>query len=134
VTVPLEHELQTQGFSHAKNHYFLLKKGIYLTKEGKLFSCYMEGVSTPLCMDNLDIKYEEREYTDPITKRKETMKVKVISNLKFDSEIIDVLVGRKLADVFTKIRIDKTGFITIILLMVSIILSIISIGVSYVYH
>lgn len=134
VVIPLEHDLQTQGFSHAKNYYFLVKKGIYLDEDNKLYSTYFEGVSTPLMLENLETTYEDREFIDPVLNKPMTQKVKVINGLKFDSEIIDVLVGRKLADVFTKIRIDKTGFIVIMLLMISLILNIIGLGLTYVYR
>lgn len=120
-----------ESFRESKNTYFTLKDGIYISKNKVLTSVYLEGVCLPICHKQLDIKQIDKEYTNPKTGEKETMKVPMINNLKFDTEIIDILVNRKLADEFTRKKIDAKGTILIVGVVFLIVLSFINIGVNF---
>lgn len=101
------------SFTLHNNTYFVIPEGTYISKNKILFAIYMEGVSTPISHIDVHTKYETRNYYDPDTGEQKTAKVAVVNNLKFDSEIVDILLNRHLADEFTKSSIDGLSIILI---------------------
>jgi hypothetical protein len=118
-------------FSHDGNTYFSIPEGMYLNKKKYLLAVYLEGISTPLSHKNIKKKKELRKIINADNK-KEIIEVDIIEGLKYDSEIIDILLNRGLAEKFTEIRPDKTLFIIIVMLIFSIIIGIVSVGVEFV--
>lgn len=113
-----------------RNTYFSVPEGMYLGKKRFILAVYLEGISTPLSHKNIKKQTVERiiEMEGGI---QEKVKVDIIEGLKYDSEIIDILLNRGLAEKFTEIRPEKTIFVMIILLIINIIVGIVSVGVQF---
>ena len=112
--------------------YFIEPSGMYVSNNHVLCSIYLEGISTPMSHKNIVIQYEERNYIDPMTGEERTTKIPVIGDLKIDSELVNILLNRKLADEFTKTALDKKGIAMFVLLLGILVVGIIGIGVNYV--
>lgn len=110
--------------------YIIDNESIFLSQNGTRVSVYMEGVSTPLKLNNIERKTELIDYID-LYGNKQQSTVNRIKGLKFDSKILNTFANRKFAENFTVQPVDKFQFIMLILGIVSIILLIANIGVSY---
>jgi len=122
-------------FSYKENTYFLVPEGVYLNaseKDKVIVSVYLEGISTPLTHKHIKRKMVKRIIVKEGNKT-ENVNVSIIDGLKYDSKIIDVLLNRGLAEIFTRIREDKIIYLMFMLIIISMILTIVSIGVSYYY-
>ena len=84
-------------FSVDGNTYFTLPEGMYLGKKKLLLAMYLEGVSLPIGHKDIKWKKVEKKITNPETGEEEILEINEMDGLKFDSEIIDVLLGRGLA-------------------------------------
>jgi len=116
-------------FSIDGNTYFREPSGVYLSKNKVLMSVYIEGVSTPIGHNNIDRSLEKKTYIDPLTQKTKTVEVPRINNLKFDSEIIDILLNRHLADEFTRVAVDGRGILTVLILLAVLGVCIANLGV-----
>lgn len=116
-------------FRIEKNTYFNVPSGIYLSKNKVLMSIYIEGISMPI--DHNLITHEDIEVTitDPKTNEEKTSTITKINDLKFDSEIMDILLNRGLANEFTKAPVSIGSVITLILLFITMISSFACLGV-----
>lgn len=103
---------------------------MFLNPDKLLIGIYLEGISTPLSHKNVKRQTVERTVTldDGETK---TIKVDVIQGLKYDSEIIDILLNRGLAEKLTEIKPEKTIFVLIMLVIIGIIIGIVSVAVEF---
>lgn len=141
-------------FSEDKGAYFLLRKfdnkndcfhfnnGLYLidneaihiTPNGNRICFYLEGISTPIKMSNIE-KYEETiEYLNLLGEKKKVT-VQKIKGLTYDSKILEIATDRKLAKNFTDITPEGRLIIIILILsIVSLVLSGIGIAISYVFR
>jgi len=117
-------------FRVGKHTYFKEPSGMYLSKNKVLCSFYVEGVSVPINHTLLERKKEVKEIIDPNTGEKKFVSVDTISNLKFDSEVVDILLNRGLADEFTKVHLDARGLATIVLLILVVLLGLANLGVT----
>lgn len=123
---------QTQdAFSLDKNHYFIIPEGTYLNDK-ILIAFYLEGVSTPVSHQYIQREEVERSYIDRQTNIKKTIKLQEIKGLKFDSQLIDMLLNRKLADVFTRVHLDIPSLLLTVLLLIAVVTSIINLGMWFV--
>lgn len=118
------------SFSFDKNYYFIVPEGTYLNNR-ILVAFYLEGVSTPVNHSFIERKTETREIVDRDTKKKKTFKLDVIKGLKFDSQLIDMLLNRKLADAFTKVHMDIPSLLLTVLLLGTLVLGVINIGMWF---
>jgi len=118
-------------FRNDGHTYFSVPEGMYLGKKRLLMGIYLEGISTPLSHRNVKKKTIQRERTlsDGATEKYD---VDVIEGLKYDSEIIDILLNRGLAEKFTTVRPEKTIFVLIMLVIISIIVGIVAVGVEFI--
>jgi hypothetical protein len=117
------------SFRVDEHTYFIVPKGQFLSSNRVLCSVYLEGVSTPFTHANVVKKQEKRSFIDTAGRIKKVM-VTVIKGLKYDSQLIDMLLNRKLADEFTKVHLDLPNLITLILLIAILVTGIISIGIQ----
>lgn len=117
-------------FSRDGNTYFIVPEGVYLDTDRQLRSVYLEGISLPLSHKNVEKEIVERDYEDKFGKLHK-IKISLIKGLKFDSEILDILLNRGLAEKFAKVRVDRIQFVIIALLIINIITTIISVGVQF---
>lgn len=122
-----------ESFRFNKGLYIIHNESIHISKNGMRVSFYLEGISTPLSMENVEKYQEDVEYIDlDGTKQKTT--IQKIKGLKYDSKILDIFTDRKLSENFTKIDEKfKYGLITLILIIITLIMVVSGIGVSYYY-
>ena len=118
-------------FRNDGHTYFSVPEGMYLGKKRLLLGIYLEGISTPLSHRNVKKKTIQKERILPDGKT-EKYNVDVIEGLKYDSEIIDILLNRGLAEKFTTVRPEKTIFVLIMLVIIGIIIGIVSVGVEFI--
>lgn len=119
-----------EHFQVGKHTYFKEPRGTYLSENRVLLTVYIEGISIPISHQYIEKKIEEREYIDAYGEVQK-VKVAVIQNIKFDSEIVDMLLNRNLADEFLK---ETTPFSTIgliILISVNLALTCVGIGLHF---
>lgn len=126
VDIPFE----TKSFSLDGNTYFLIPEGVFLSKNNTLVATYLEGISLPLSHKNVEKETETREYEDKNGK-KHKIKIAVIKGLKFDSEILDIVLNRGLAEKFAKAKPDKVIFIVAVLVIINIIFTIGAIATKF---
>jgi hypothetical protein len=117
-------------FRYRKNKYIFDNKSIHITKNNARISVYLEGISTPLSMNNIEKFMEEIEWIDldGTVKKESVMKIK---GLKYDSSILDTFSDEHFADDFTKDKTKNLEIILLILGIISIIMIGICIGISY---
>ncbi|MFX0132516.1 MAG: hypothetical protein ACFFDN_02600 [Candidatus Hodarchaeota archaeon] len=119
-----------ERFSINQNTYFRVDDGVYV-KGTIRFLIYLEGVSLPIHHGYIERETRERTLTDKETGKEKKVKLAFIKNLKFDSKIIDILLNRHLADVFTKQHMDLPNMVIVILLVISLIIGFANIGMWF---
>jgi len=117
-------------FHHKGHLYFFNPNNIYISDNNNRCVFFLEGISTPLGHNNIEKEIVTKTYTD-IDGTKKDVKLIKIKGLKYDSRILDIFTDRKLAEIFTRIQMDKWAFYTFIFLCVLIGLSVANIGCAY---
>lgn len=117
-------------FRFRKGKYIFDNESIHLTRNANRISFYLEGISTPIKMSNIEKYLEEIEYID-LDGSKKTANVSKIKGLKYDASILDTFTDEHFAEDFTKMSMDNFQIYILILVIISLILSGIGIGVSY---
>ncbi len=103
---------------------------MFLNKDKLLVGIYLEGISTPLSHKNVKRTTVERSVTLDNGETK-IMNVDMIEGLKYDSEIIDILLNRGLAEKLTEIKPEKTIFVLLVMVIINIIITIVAVGVEF---
>jgi hypothetical protein len=125
---------KTDTFRFRKGLYIIDNESIHLTKNRTRICFYLEGISTPIKMSNIEKEIVEVQYMDLDGTMKIT-KINKIKGLKFDSKILDIATDRKLAENFTNIEEKlKFALITLIIVSVTMILTIVCIGIVYYFR
>lgn len=119
-----------EHFQVGKHTYFKEPKGTYLSDNRVLCAVYIEGISIPISHQYIKKKMEWREYIDE-NGEVQKIKVPVIQNIKFDSEIVDMLLNRNLADEFLKETKASSTIAIIILLCFTLAIGVINIGLHF---
>lgn len=121
------------SFRFNKGIYIIHNESIHIAKNGMRVCFYLEGISTPLSMENVEKYEEEVEYIDLDGSKQKTL-IQKIKGLKYDAKILDIFTDRKLSENFTKIDEKfKYGLITMILVIVVMILTVAGIAIGYYY-
>ena len=123
------------------NSYFRFRRGMYIidnesihiTSNGCRIAFYLEGISTPIKMANIEHEEKKVTYVD-LQGQPHTELIRYIKGLKFDSHILDTFCDVKFAENFTKETINKWEVFILILVLACIIISGISCFVSYFYR
>jgi hypothetical protein len=124
-----------------KNSYFTYRRGMYIidnesihiTSNGCRIAFYLEGISTPIKMTNIQRETKDVEYLD-LQGNKQKTTVQVIKGLKFDSHILDTFADEKFAENFTKEKIDNWQVFILIISIGVLIATIIGCAISYIYR
>lgn len=125
---------KTDTFRFNKGLYIIDNEAIHLTRNRIRICFYLEGVSTPIKMSNIEKEVVAVEYLD-LDGTLKTTKINRIKGLKFDAKILDIATDRKLAENFTKIDDKiKWALITFIITIISMVLIIVGIGVTYFFR
>lgn len=118
-------------FNHGM--YIIDNEAIHITQNGSRIAFYLEGISTPIKMSNIDRQIVEVKYTDLYGNEK-TSKVQKIKGLKFDSHILDTFANRTFAEIFTKHAMNSFQIILLILSIIILVEVNIGIAISYFYR
>ena len=122
--------MKNDSFHLDKNHYFIVPEGCYVSN-GVVCLNYLEGISTPMTHKNIETETITRKYKDTLSGNVKEVKISLIKGLKFDSKLIDILLNRNLADIFTKAHLDIPNLILTLLLVGTLVVSIINLGVEF---
>jgi hypothetical protein len=115
-------------FSYQQNTYFVSSQGTYLYGKKRLrVATYLEGISLPVQHSYIEREKVTKTIINRDTGKEEEVTLTQIKGLKFDSNVIDMLLNRHLADEFTKQHMDIPNLILIVLLVVALILGVINI-------
>lgn len=118
-------------FTLDENYYFIYSEGNYISKNSVKFAVYLEGISTPLNHGYIDKQKITKTIKSKITGLDESHTIVKIKGLKFDSNLIYMLLNRKLIEKFTTEHIDVKNIISIILSIIIMIIGIINIGMWF---
>jgi len=120
-----------KGFSVDENYYYIDRDGIYISDNHVACSVYIEGVSLPVGHENLEKETKTISYIESLTGKQRKRKVTKIKGLKFDSELLNMLVNEDLADDFIKTKVDMPNIILIVLVLGALVTGIINIGMWF---
>lgn len=126
---------------HKKHSSFRYNNGLYITDNdavhitdnGARVLVYMEGISTPLKMSNIERTKKTVEYYDLYGNKKKSV-IEKIKGLKFDARILDTFTDEKLAKLFTKQEINNFQFFILLFSIITMISVFISMAVSYFFR
>ena len=120
---------EKDSFVYGGHMYFVSSEGTYIS-DNLVISVYLEGVSTPLSHAQIEKEMVDREYEDSkgIVHK---VKLQLIKGLKFDSALIEMILNRKMSDVFTRSHLDFPNLILLIILIATLITSIVNIGLHF---
>lgn len=121
--------------------YFRFKKGMYIidndsihiTQNNIRISFYLEGISTPIKMSNIEKEILEVKYLD-LKGEERTSIVQKIKGLKFDAKILDIFLNRRFAEIFTRTPMKSLEFLLLIIGIVSLVMIGISYAISYYFR
>jgi hypothetical protein len=116
---------RTNCFRFRKGMYIIDNESIHITKNGTRVAFYLEGISTPIRMSNIERFTDMVTYTD-LYGNKQSSYVQKIKGLKFDSKILDTFCDEKFAQNFTKTSIDHFQLFIMIFGIVTMIISVIN--------
>lgn len=114
-------------FRFKNGKYIIDNESIHITANNNRMAFYLEGISTPIKMSNIEKEQQTVEYTD-LQGHKQKSIIQKIKGLKFDSKILDIFTNRQFAELFTKDP-HKHDF-QIYLLIIGIV-SLVMIGITY---
>lgn len=121
-------------FRYNKGLYIIDNEAIHLTNNGNRICFYLEGISTPLKMSNIERYTDTIQYID-LDGSVKTANVEKIKGLKYDSKIMDIICDRKLSENFTKIDEKfKYALLTFLFVIINLAMSGVCIAISYYYR
>ena len=111
-------------FRYRKGMYIIDNESIHIANNGTRVSFYLEGISTPIKMSNIERETSEVEYID-LSGEKRTSIITKIKGLKFDAKILDTFANRRFSELFTVVKADK---ITTLLFIFSLVIMCLCVG------
>lgn len=129
----LTQKSEYDSFRFKKGMYIIDNESIHITRNGVRVAFYLEGVSTPIKMANVEKESIEVKYTDLQGIEQKTF-IQKIKGLKFDSKILDTFANRKFAELFTKQPMKGFEIYILMIGIVSLVMIGIGYGVSYVFR
>lgn len=105
-------------FRFRKGMYIVDNEAIHIANNGTRVAFYLEGVSTPIKMSNIEKVTETVEYVDLSGEKRKSI-ITRIKGLKFDAKILDTFANRRFSELFTVVKADK---ITILLFIFSLVI------------
>jgi hypothetical protein len=121
------------SFRFNRGLYLIDNESIHSANNGMRVAFYLEGISTPLSMKNIEKYPEEVSYID-LDGSTQNITIQKIKGLKYDSKILDIFTDRKLSENFTKIDEKfKYGMVTLILVILTLVFTVCGIVIGYYY-
>lgn len=127
----LHPKFEIDYFRYNNGMYIIDSESIHITSNGCRVAFYLEGISTPIKMSNIEHEIKEVEYTDLYGKKQKSL-INKIKGLKFDAKILDTFTNRRFAELFTKQDINNFQMFILIIGIITMITSVIACIVSYV--
>jgi len=125
---------KNETFRYNKGLYIIDNEAIHLTRNGNRICFYLEGISTPLKMSNIERETKLITYIELDGTERET-KIEKIKGLKYDAKIMDIVCDRKLSENFTKIDEKfKYALFTFIFVILTLVMTGVNIAISYFYR
>lgn len=121
------------SFRFRKGLYIVDNEAIHISDNGARVAFYLEGISTPIKMSNIDKETKTVEYLD-LTGEKRKSVITKIKGLKFDAKILDTFANRRFSELFTVVKPDKAIMLLFIFSIAITVLSAVNILVSYFVH
>jgi len=122
---------KNDSFRFNKGLYIIDNEAIHITKNGNRISLYLEGISTPIKMSNIEKELANIDYID-LDGTKKKSRIMRIKGLKFDSKILDIFTDRKLSENFTNIKNTNLELFCLIIGIISLVM--IGIGYAFSYY
>jgi len=129
----LKHDDKTDFFRFKKGMYIIDNEGVHITDNNIRVAFYLEGISTPIKMSNIEKEQKEVEYID-LQGNVQKSFIEKIKGLKFDAKIMDIFLQRRFAEIFTKVKIKSSEVYLMIFSIILIAIGCINIGASYVFR
>jgi len=126
-----------EEFSIRKHTYFTDSKGSYIHPSGFVVAIYLEGASLPVhhgCLKYKKLKKQKVRRINPFSGKEEDYVIPertIIETVKYDSGLIDMLLNRRLADVFTRVHVDLPNLLLTILLVGTLAVGIVNVGLHF---
>jgi hypothetical protein len=124
-------KLELDFFKYRNGLYVIDNESIHITSNGGRIAFYLEGISTPIKMSNIERIIEEMTYIDLYGVKQKTM-ISRIKGLKFDAKILDTFANRRFAELFTKQPVNNFEFLILMFGLITMVVSIIGCIISYV--
>jgi len=132
--VPNNVDNSSYGFFRFRGGMYIIdNESIHIAGNGSRVSFYLEGISTPIKMSNIDRETKKVQYTD-LSGHKQTSIITKIKGLKFDAKILDTFANRRFSELFTVVKPDKAYLFLMVLVFVSIGLGVGNILASYFFQ
>ena len=128
-----KNDQEVDFFRFKKGQYIIDNESIHIANNGARVAFYLEGISTPIKMSNIERESITIEYFDLYGKKQKST-VQKIKGLKFDAKILDVFANRRFADLFTRQTINNWQFFLLLMGIISIVLMAVNIAVSYFFQ
>lgn len=123
----------SDSFRFNRGLYIIDNESIHISNNGMRVAFYLEGISTPLSMKNIE-KYPETVTYTELDGTTQQITIQKIKGLKYDSKILDIFTDRKLSENFTKIDEKfKYGLVTLILVILTLVFTVCGIVIGYYY-
>ena len=120
-------------FRFKKGMYMIDNEAIHITSNNVRVAFYLEGISTPIKMSNVEKETKEIKYTDLQGNEQKSI-IQKIKGLKFDAKILDIFANRRFAEIFTKQPMKNFEFYILIIGIVTLVMVGISYGVTYAFR
>lgn len=119
-------------FRFKKGMYIIDNESIHISSNGVRIAFYLEGISTPIKMSNIEKEIVEKQYVD-LQGNKQTSMIQKIKGLKFDAKILDIFANRRFAEIFTRTPMKGFELYILIIGIISLVMIGIGYGVTYVF-
>jgi len=113
--------------------YIIDNESIHIAGNGTRVCFYLEGISTPIKMSNIEKELLKVKYKD-LQGEEQVSTITKIKGLKFDAKILDTFANRRFSKIFTDIRPDKAFLVFMVLIIINIIVGAAGIIASYFFQ
>ncbi len=119
-------------FRFKKGMYIIDNESIHISGNGVRVAFYLEGISTPIKMSNIEKEIITVDYKD-LQGNIQKSTIQKIKGLKFDAKILDIFANRRFAEIFTRTPMKGFEIYILIIGIISLIMIGIGYGVTYVF-
>lgn len=126
-------DIESDSFVFRNGMYIIDNEGIHISNNGCRVAFYLEGISTPIKMSNIEKETKTIEYIDLQGKKRKSI-IERIKGLKFDAKILNTFANRRFSKLFTSDTSDKQINVIFFMSIIIIACSLASCVLTYVYR